>query len=76
MNVILYEYRQLHVKSLLGSAAGVNFVQDSFGKSEYLAQCELMGIIPSTQVVKFLQHDDLDLTHYGLGDKVWKCFQR
>lgn len=52
------------------NAAGVNFVQDSFGKCEYLAQCEQLGIIPSTQVVKFLEHDELDLTHYGLGDKV------
>lgn len=51
------------------AAEGVNFVQDSFGKSEYLAQCEQLGIIPSTQVVKFLQHDELDLAHYGLGDK-------
>lgn len=51
------------------AAGGVNFVQDSFGKSEYLSQCEQLGIIPSTQVVKFLQHDELDLAHYGLGDK-------
>jgi hypothetical protein len=45
-------------------------VQDSFGKCVYLAQCEELGVIPSTQVVKFLQQDEVDVTHYGLGDKV------
>lgn len=46
---------------------GVGAVRDSFGKAIYLAECEQLAVTPVAQVVKYLEHEELRLAHYGIG---------
>lgn len=38
---------------------------DSFGKLAYLTKCDDMGLVPVSQVLKYLEQEDMQLTHYG-----------
>lgn len=44
-------------------------VRDSFGKVDYLAQCEALCVTPVAQIVRYLEHEELHLAHYGIGGK-------
>ena len=44
-------------------------VRDSFGKVDYLAQCEALRVTPVAQIVRYLEHEELHLAHYGIGGK-------
>lgn len=39
---------------------------DDTGKQAYLAKCLELGLTPVSQVLKYLEHDDLHVAHYGL----------
>ena len=43
--------------------------QDSFGKLAYLTKCDDMGLVPVSQVLKYLEQEDMQLTHYGVGPR-------
>jgi hypothetical protein len=49
--------------------AGLGKVRDSFGKVDYLSECEALGVRPVAQIVKYLEHEELHLAHYGIGSK-------
>ncbi|XRB06692.1 hypothetical protein NFJ02_28g66460 [Pycnococcus provasolii] len=43
--------------------------EDVYGKARYLQACEELGVVPVSQILKFLEHDTLQATHYGLGTR-------
>mmetsp|Transcript_7244 Transcript_7244/g.25530 ORF Transcript_7244/g.25530 Transcript_7244/m.25530 type:complete len:353 (-) Transcript_7244:86-1144(-) len=40
---------------------------DTHGKLAYLAKCDELGLIPVSQVLKYLEQEEMQITHYGLG---------
>ena len=42
---------------------------DSFGKLAYLTTCDDLGLVPVSQVLKYLEQEDMQLTHYGVGPR-------
>ncbi|KAF5827747.1 flagellar associated protein [Dunaliella salina] len=43
--------------------------EDLFGRNRYLAKCQELRISPVSQVLKFLESQEMHITHYGLGLK-------
>lgn len=42
---------------------------DQYGRTLYLRKCSELGISPASQVMKFLETEDMHIHHYGLGLK-------
>lgn len=42
---------------------------DQYGRIAYLAKCEELGINPVSQVLRFLETEEMQVMHYGLGGK-------
>lgn len=42
-------------------------MDDNLGKLVYLSQCESLSVTPVAQVLKYLEHDEMFISHYGLG---------
>ena len=40
---------------------------DEHGKLAYLQRCEELRIVPVSQILKYLEQDEVQVTHYGLG---------
>jgi hypothetical protein len=53
----------------LSQCAGVGAVKDSFGKAIYLAECQVLGVNPVAQIVKYLEYQELFLSNYGIATK-------
>ena len=42
---------------------------DQYGRIAYLSKCEELGITPVSQVLRFLETEEMQVMHYGLGGK-------
>ena len=62
-----------HTRTYVGEAdatfTGVGAVRDSFGRAVYLEECNALGVVPAAQIVKYLEHEELFLAHYGIASK-------
>ena len=43
--------------------------EDQFGRMKYLESCQALAISPASQILKFLESEEVHVVHYGLGLK-------
>mmetsp|Transcript_51409 Transcript_51409/g.164368 ORF Transcript_51409/g.164368 Transcript_51409/m.164368 type:complete len:378 (-) Transcript_51409:52-1185(-) len=42
-------------------------LDDMYGKQTYLTACEELGITPVSQILKYMEQEDISVMHYGIG---------
>jgi hypothetical protein len=43
--------------------------EDQFGRMKYLETCQALAVSPASQILKFLESEEVHVVHYGLGLK-------
>ena len=51
------------------SVVGDTSQEDQFGRMAYLTKCQELGITPASQVLRFLETEEMHVGAYGLGLK-------
>ena len=50
-----------------------NTQEDQFGRMAYLIRCQELGITPASQILRFLETDEMHVGAYGLNLKGTLC---